>query len=175
MVKNNTFEAELVNLIAPIVAEKNLFLEEIRLLRAGKHTTLRVTVDLPDGPGGVNSDQLDEITRAISDLLDLADPINGEYNLEVTTPGTDRKLTTPRHYSRAIGRLTSFQLVNGEKIEARIESIGETGVVVVPEKKVPKSDKVIFESPRELNFEEVKAAHVLVELKKLGNQSDEGE
>lgn len=167
MVQNNTFEAKLFALISPAVVEKNLFLEEVRLLRAGKQTTLRVVVDLPDGPGGVSADNLDTLTRTISDLLDTADPIRGEYNLEVSTPGAGRKLSTPRHYSRAVGHLAQLQLVSGEKITARIKSADESGIIVVPEEKVPKSDKVIFGSSRELNFEEVKHARVLVELKQL--------
>ncbi|XCB30375.1 ribosome maturation factor RimP [Arcanobacterium hippocoleae] len=144
MVQNNALETKLAELIAPIAAADNLFLEELRLLRAGKHTTLRITVDLPDGPGGITSDQLDVITRAISDVLDEADPIQSEYNLEVSTPGIDRKLTSARHFSRAIGHLAELKTVTGEKFVARIQTVDAESAVVIPEKKYQKVTKLFM-------------------------------
>ncbi|MDR6939073.1 ribosome maturation factor RimP [Arcanobacterium hippocoleae] len=175
MVQNIALEDKIREIVAAEIAIRELYLEEVRIVRAGKFTTVRITVDLPAGQGGVSAAQLDEITRVISDLLDISDPIAGEYNLEISTPGTDRKLSTPRHYSRAIGRLAEFKLIDGTKFQARISATTSHSATVIPEKKVPKSDKVIYEPARELEFEQVKTARVMVELKKSANDSDEGE
>lgn len=96
---------DLHDVLAPIVADAGLFLEEARLAPAGKRTTLRVVVDLPEGPGGVSSDQLTEVSREISRFLDDSPAApKGEYLLEVTTPGATRELATEREFGRAVGR-----------------------------------------------------------------------
>lgn len=175
MVQNNLLETRIREIVLPVVLQNQLFLEEVRVLRAGKHTTLRITVDLEAGLGGVTADQLDTLTHQISDLLDEKDPINGEYLLEISTPGVSRKLNTARHYSRSIGHLVDFLLTDGTKFTARIEIVNESSVVVIPEKKVPKSDKVIYEAKRELNFKEITSARVIAELNKPINNREEGE
>ena len=91
--------------LEPVVAEAGLYREEAVLAPAGRRTVVRVVVDLPDGPGGVSSDALAEVSRAVSRALDEADLIPGPHTLEVTTPGVDRPLTEPRHFRRAVGRL----------------------------------------------------------------------
>ena len=65
---------------------------------------VRVFVDLPDGPGDLDLDRLGEATAAVSQALDEADPVKGQYTLEVSTPGAERELSTPRHFHRAVGR-----------------------------------------------------------------------
>jgi ribosome maturation factor RimP len=61
---------------------------------------VRVTVE---GPDGVGLDDLSQITRALSLALDEHDPVPGRYTLEVSSPGLERPLRTPRHFERAIG------------------------------------------------------------------------
>lgn len=125
-------ENEIAQLLAPIANAHELYVEEIVYHRAGKHSTLRVTVDLPDGPGGVDADVLTAVTRAMSEELDEADPIAGQYNLEVSTPGVDRPLTEPRHFSRAYGRLVTLTLTDGTELEGRLGDLdGDTVLVAV--------------------------------------------
>jgi ribosome maturation factor RimP len=81
---------------------------------AGRRRTVSLVVDLPDGPGGVSSDQIGEVSREVSTALDEADVIPGAYTLEVSTPGTDRPLTEPRHFRRAVGRLVTVTTAEGE-------------------------------------------------------------
>ena len=57
-----------------------------------------------DAPGSVDVDHLASLSRGLSRLLDREDPVNGSYTLEVSTPGLERKLRTPRHYEKSIGR-----------------------------------------------------------------------
>ena len=89
----------LTDLLTPAGA----FLEGVETTRAGRYSTVRVLVDLPDGPGEMDVDALTKITRAVSAAMDDSDPVAGRYTLEVSTPGAERCLTTPRHFRRAVG------------------------------------------------------------------------
>lgn len=94
--------------LRPVVAEHGLHLEECAVGNAGRRRVVRLTVDLADGPGGVDSDVLSAVSRAISARLDDVDLIEGAYTLEVSTPGAERALTEPRHFRRAEGRLVEI-------------------------------------------------------------------
>jgi ribosome maturation factor RimP len=88
---------------------------------------VKVVVDLPEGPGGVDSDTLTEVSRAISQRLDDVDLVAGAYTLEVSTPGAQRELTELRHFSRAQGRLVELRLADGSELVARLmELSGDT-------------------------------------------------
>lgn len=58
---------------------------------------------LVEGPDGVDLEVLGQVTRALSLALDEHDPIPGRYTLEVSSPGLERPLRTPRHFERAVG------------------------------------------------------------------------
>ncbi|MEZ7898993.1 MAG: ribosome maturation factor RimP [Flaviflexus sp.] len=118
---------DLHEVLAPVVEQVGLYLEEVELKPAGKRTLLRVTVDLPDGPGGVDSDQLVDVTREVSAFLDESpEAPKGQYVLEVSTPGATRKLTTPRHFRRAEGRKVVLNTAAGE-VTGHVESVeGDT-------------------------------------------------
>ncbi|MDP9806961.1 ribosome maturation factor RimP [Trueperella bonasi] len=146
-------ENEIVDLLRPLVEEHGLYLEGVKLNRAGKHSALVVTIDLPEGPGGVGSDALSSVTRAISGALDEADPIAGSYNLEVTTPGAERELTEPRHFSRAQGRLVAFVFDDGAMASGRIEELQGDSVMVS-----------VDGQRREISLDSVSKAHVQIEF-----------
>jgi ribosome maturation factor RimP len=111
--------------VEPAVAGVGLLLEDVVVTAAGRRSVVRVVVDLPDGPGGVGSDALAEASRAISAALDEADPVRGSYVLEVSTPGTDRPLTEPRHFRRAITHLVRLTLTDGTTRSGRLVDAGE--------------------------------------------------
>lgn len=100
----------LTDLLTPVVEDAGLFLERVEVTRAGRYSTVRVLVDLPDGPGDLDLDGLTQVTQAVSAAMDEADPIKGQYQLEVSTPGAERDLVTPRHWRRAVGHEVEIHL-----------------------------------------------------------------
>lgn len=100
------------SLIQPIVVALNYALWGIELHQSGKHTILRVFIDLPlgDERSGVNIDDCGTVSRQISALLDIENPIAGVYNLEVSSPGLERPLFNIEQYQRYIGELICIKL-----------------------------------------------------------------
>ncbi len=130
--------------VEPAVTAEGLLLEDVVVTRAGRRSVVRVVVDLPDGPGGVGSDQLSDVSKAVSTALDVADPVSGAYVLEVTTPGTDRPLTEPRHFRRAVRRMVRLTLRDGSTRAGRLVEAGEDLVLEVDGRRdeVPAGDVV---------------------------------
>lgn len=113
-------------LLAPVLRETGVELEEVSVRRIGTRRLVQVVVD---ADGGLDLEAVAAATRVVSLTLDTADPVTGAYTLEVSSRGVDRPLTAPRHWRGAIGRLV--RLRTGERqLTARVVSVGETGVVV---------------------------------------------
>jgi len=94
--------------VDPII--EDLKLELVDLVYGGGR--LKITID---DEGGLDTEQLTRATRMISHELDLADPVNGTYTLEVTSPGVERPLRTPAHYVRSIGESVALKLVRPDR------------------------------------------------------------
>jgi len=90
----------LQDLIEPVVAALGYELVGVEYLSQGKHSILRVYIDTPDG---VTVDDCSKVSGQVGALLDVEDPIRGEYNLEVSSPGLDRPLFTIAHFEQFIG------------------------------------------------------------------------
>ncbi|MFM8947160.1 MAG: ribosome maturation factor RimP [Actinomycetota bacterium] len=120
MSEESAIERRLHSLIDPIVADLALDLYDLDY--AGG--VLKVTVDTPPGsPGGIDVDTLAQCTRLISRELDHSDPIPGHYTLEVSSPGLERTLRTPRHFQREVGKEVSIRLRNVENGDRRITGL----------------------------------------------------
>ncbi|WP_337878717.1 ribosome maturation factor RimP [Rheinheimera sp.] len=100
-------EQQLTALLAPTVESAGFELLGIELIRAGKHSTLRLYIDHPEG---VNVDQCAVVSREVSAVLDVEDPIPTEYFLEVSSPGLDRPLFTPDHFTKVVGQKIEVKL-----------------------------------------------------------------
>jgi ribosome maturation factor RimP len=82
---------------------------------------VRVVVD---EAGGIGLDRLGEVTQRVSRALDDADPIAGRYTLEVSSPGVERPLRTPRHFAAVVGQTITFR----RRLETGAERV--TGVLL---------------------------------------------
>jgi ribosome maturation factor RimP len=121
-----------------VVARAGFVLDELDVRSAGRSLVVRVTVDsteapgVDDGPaGGVDLDAVADLSREVSAAVDAReadDPavraaLAGAYTLEVTTPGTDRPLSEPRHWERAWLRRVAVTLADGESLSGRVGGV----------------------------------------------------
>jgi len=95
------------NLIEPVVVSLGCELWGLEYLTQGRYTTLRIFID---GPNGVSLEDCEKVSRQVSAVMDVEDPIDGEYTLEVSSPGMDRPLYTPAHYARYVGETVNLRL-----------------------------------------------------------------
>lgn len=96
-----TLEQKLQELLGDTVEAMGFELVGIECQRAGRFLTVRFYIDKV---GGVTIDDCSDVSRQVSAILDVEDPIADKYNLEVSSPGLDRPLFTLAHFERFIGR-----------------------------------------------------------------------
>jgi ribosome maturation factor RimP len=93
--------------------------------------TLNVVVNRP---GGVDLEALTKANRTISEWLDANDPIAGRFTLDVSSPGLERRLRTPAHFSSAVGELVTLrELRHGEptrRLEGTLTSMGDSSLTI---------------------------------------------
>jgi ribosome maturation factor RimP len=99
-------------IIEPAVEAAGYRLVRLRLM-AGKTKTLQIMAERPDGT--MNVDDCAKLSRALSEFLDTEDPIEGEYNLEISSPGIDRPLTRQSDFARWAGHEARIDLVNADE------------------------------------------------------------
>ena len=100
---------QLLELIDPIAGSLGLDVVRIRLMSGAKRQRLQIMAERPSDHD-ISVEHCAKLSRAVSEVFDAADPIAGEYLLEVSSPGIDRPLTRP----------VDFELFEGE--EARLET-----------------------------------------------------
>ena len=151
-------------LLEPVVERSGAELEDVTEQRAGSRRLIRVVVDRD---GGVSLDDIAEVTRSVSDALDAYDGLgDAAYVLEVTSPGVDRPLTTPRHWRRASGRLVKAVLATGGELVGRVAAADDEGVTLL-----------VGPAERTLAYGEIAKARMQVEFNRAGDgdveESDE--
>lgn len=119
----------ITDLISPAVTEAGFFLEEVQIASPGSH---RIVTCVVDGQTPLNLDQVTVASRLISELLDSAD-FMGEtpFTLEVTSPGVDRPLTQPRHWTKNLTRLIKVTLSDGTITTGRLTEFNEVNATLV--------------------------------------------
>ena len=98
---------ELAKLLEPTVERLGYELVDLEARLGGKGGLVRVFIDKP---GGIDLDDCETVSRAVSALLDVEDPVPDNYNLEVSSPGLDRKLTKVEHFQRFEGETVKVQM-----------------------------------------------------------------
>jgi ribosome maturation factor RimP len=113
--------------LSSAVADLGLLVEDVTLSPAGNRRVLRVVVDAPDPTApALSLDDVAEASRSVSEALDASDVLGqAPYVLEVSSPGVDRPLVEPRHFTRNVGRLVRVELTDGTAVEGRIESVDD--------------------------------------------------
>ena len=111
----NTVSA-VTELVTPIADELGLEIWDVRYLKEGSQWFLRIFIDKD---GGVDINDCEAMSRAIDEPLDQLDPIDGEYILEVSSPGIERELIKDEHFERFIGADVMVKMIRP------IEGIGK--------------------------------------------------
>ncbi len=120
-------ESALIELLDPLVAAHDLEIDALKVIRAGKRSVVRISLDGDGSEGhGPDLDQIAEATRDISRALDESDAAGaGAYTLEVSSRGVSAPLTRPVHWRRNMGHLVEITPHEGEKFQGRIQSVDE--------------------------------------------------
>jgi len=164
--------ARLTDWIAPVVDRGGYDLEELVVTPAGRRSVVRVVVDRDQG---VTLDDIAEVSRAVSEVLDANDDGMGRpYVLEVTSPGVDRPLTEHRHWRRNVGRLVTVA-VGGDEVTGRVTEVDEAGVVLAVEAKGKPGAKKKPPTPRHVPWAQLGAGRVQVEFGRPEADIDEHE
>tara|TARA_R110002072_G_scaffold284396_4_gene448583 strand:- start:50053 stop:50556 length:504 start_codon:yes stop_codon:yes gene_type:complete len=121
----------IAELLRPTVAALDLELWGVELLVRGRSSLLRLYID---GPDGVTIDDCERVSRQVSAVLDVEDPLSGEYTLEVSSPGLDRPLFSMEQYARFVGDVISLRLrapLNGRRKFKGVLEKAEAGVITM--------------------------------------------
>ena len=97
MSKRETYESETERLLTPIVERFGVEIYDIEYVKEGSDWFLRVYIDKPEG---VNINDCENVSRALSDELDKEDFISDAYILEVSSPGLGRTLKKDKHLAK---------------------------------------------------------------------------
>ncbi len=123
-----------------------LDLYDIQQTKEHKTNILRIFVTHKDG---VNLDQCAHASRMISPLLDINEPMNGKYTLEVSSPGIERKLSTLYHFQCSIGSNVKIKKYSMEVFKGKIESVSDDGQIRIVD---------LDENKQEIQFDDILSA-----------------
>ncbi|WP_075187665.1 ribosome maturation factor RimP [Teredinibacter haidensis] len=104
-------QTQLEVLIGPVVESLGCELWGLEYFAQGRKSMLRVYIDKV--PGGALIDDCERVSRQISSVMDVEDPITGEYTLEVSSPGMDRPLFKLEQFGGYIGETVAVRLRTG--------------------------------------------------------------
>ncbi len=130
------------NTLKQLIKDKGMELYDTEIVNDEDRTIYRIYITSKDG---VSLDKCSQITKIISPILDIDPPVNGEYTLEVSSPGIDRKLTKIEHFKNSIDELVKIKLLSGEKLKCKILNVENYDIIVYDkeskeDKKIPFND-----------------------------------
>lgn len=124
-------------IISPMIEDTPYELVGVECMGGGKHTVVRVYIDKP---GGITIDDIVQLSRQISVVLDVEEPIKGPYTLEVSSPGIERPLFLPAHFMQQIGQKvyvkTSLLIGNRQNFKGLLLSANEKEIQIEVEGQV---------------------------------------
>lgn len=114
-------------LISPLLDSLQVELIDLELKGAIGNQFLKIFVDVE---GGIDLSLCVNLSRQISDILDIHDTIPGKYRLEVSSPGTDRPLKTINDFRRNIGRRIKINYLTGNSLEGLIRKVSDSSFLI---------------------------------------------
>lgn len=122
---------DIQTLLEPVVTSLGYELWGCEYLAQGRHSLLRIYIDKEDGIG-IGDCEL--VSKQVAAVLDVEDPISGQYSLEISSPGIPRPLFFKQHYEQYVGsdvQIKLYKPINGSrKLSGKIASVNEDTVVL---------------------------------------------
>ncbi|EKQ53953.1 MULTISPECIES: ribosome maturation factor RimP [unclassified Clostridium] len=143
--KKDVLIEKIEELISPVISELSFELYYVEYVKENGEFYLRIYIDKEEGR--ISLDDCEAVSRRVSDILDVEDPIKEAYYLEVSSPGLNRGLYTEEHFKRFIGSEVFVKFtgsINGVKsIKGILKDVSEDFIVVESETEftIPK-DKI---------------------------------
>lgn len=154
---------ELTQIIAPAVSACGVELWGIEFMPQGRKSLLRIYIEVSEEARSngehITIEDCSAVNHQVSGVLDVHDPIAGEYVLEVSSPGFDRPLFTPAQVGQFVGEVVNLRLIHAidaqsgkrRKVVGRLIEATQTHMKIVTE------DKLEFE----IDFDNVDKAHLV--------------
>ncbi len=149
----------IADLIRPVVEEAGFFLEDVFTSNPGNH---RIVTCMVDGLKPLSLDEVTVVSKEISALLDDSPLLTEAFTLEVTSPGIERPLTLPRHWTKNLTRIVKVLLIDDTEVTGRLTEFDENRAILIENIKGRMKT-------HEVSFSEIKRAHVEIEF----NRKDE--
>lgn len=132
LIRETGIDARVASIILPVMETAGFRLVRVRL-SAQNGATLQIMAERLDGTMTV--EDCEELSRAVSPILDVEDPIDKAYHLEVSSPGIDRPLVRQRDFELATGHLikmdTAVIVADRKRFRGKIVSADDNGVTIL--------------------------------------------
>ena len=145
--------------IRPAVENAGFFLEDVFTSNPGNH---RIVTCMIDGVAPLSLDEVTVVSREISAILDLSPLLTEAFTLEVTSPGIERPLTLPRHWTKNLTRIIKVTLNDDTEVSGRLTEFDEVRAILIENIKGRMKT-------HEVTFADIKRANVEIEF----NRKDE--
>jgi ribosome maturation factor RimP len=124
-------EERLMRLLEPTITAMGYELLGLEYVGQGKHSRLRLYID---GPSGIGVGDCEAVSHQASGILDVEDPIKGQYSLEVSSPGLDRPLFKPGHFAKFLGhqvKLRTRLAIGGQRnFQGEIQAVENDDIYI---------------------------------------------
>ena len=141
-------------LLEPHIERQGYELVSVDFRKGTRNSLLRLLVDKPGG--GIALSDLEKLSPALGDLLDVYDPVEGRYTLEVASPGINRPLRKREHFEAVKGERVKVRTHHGREgqktFTGKLVSVGETGIELDDESS-RKRQTIGFDEMSQANYE----------------------
>lgn len=121
-------KANVQELLTPLAEDQGALIDGVEYRANAKPPVLTIAVVRTDATESLSSDQLADLTRLFSKKLDEVDPIEGEYTLEVSTPGVEAPIVREDQWRRAIGKTVLVTRSDRHKLQGELLNVGADSI-----------------------------------------------
>jgi ribosome maturation factor RimP len=159
-------EEELKNIIEPLLDGEGFELVRLSYKKTQSKASLGLFIDTKDKPNGIAMENLEFISRFLSDVLDAASlegVLSASYDLEVSSPGLDRPLTKSSHFQRALNERVKIRLKQADEYSSRT-ILGKLAGANAENLSIQPDGKP--DEPRVIAYRDIADAHVIFDFNK---------